>query len=170
MLIPFCSFKKSLCLWLQTNNVNLKIFTEVYLLQHVNRDVLLLLYYSFVHSKIYCLNSWGIAAKSYLNKVLLFEERILHISYKKPFDFPAAKLFQENTILTADKLFTVKVLTSAHSLFYSNKRSLVTHDHFARKSLSNLPIPLYTSSAGQNSRSYQQNNLWNQLPEYWKPD
>ena len=103
-------------------------------------------------------------AESHLDKILHFQKRILCMIYIKPFDFPSAKLFQENRILPAEKLFKVKVFTSAYSLFYSNKCSLVTHDHFTRKSSSTLPIPLYTSSAGQNSRSYQQSNLWNQLP------
>ena len=53
--------------------------------------------------------SWGIAAKSHLNKVLLFQKRIFRIIYKKPFDFSSAKLFRENRILPADKLFKVKV-------------------------------------------------------------
>ena len=93
-----------------------------------------------------------------------FFARAVALFIKKPFDFPSAKLLQENRILPADMLFKVKVLTSAYSIFYSNKCSLVTHDHFTRKSSSTFPILLYTSSAGQNSRSYQQSNLWNQLP------
>ena len=90
-------------------------------------------------------------AESHLDEVLRFHKQRLCIIYIKPFDFPSAKLFQENRILPADKLFKVKVFTSAFSLFYSNKCSLVTHDYFTRKSSSTLPIPLYTSSARQNS-------------------
>ena len=102
-------------------------------------------------------------AESHLDEVLRFHKQRLCIIYIKPFDFPSAKLFQENRILPADKLFKVKVFTSAFSLFYSNKCSLVTHDYFTRKSSSTFPIPLYTFNAGQNSLSYQQSKLWNQL-------
>ena len=55
-------------------------------------------------------------------------------------------------------MYQLKILMSAHSLFYSS------HNYSTRNSLLNLPTPLFTSTAGQRCPSYQLAFLWSNLP------
>ena len=131
--------------------------------KYLPRSILLLLYNSYVNSKLsYCLDSWGNAPHSHLNKILLFQKRIIRIINKKPIAFPTKQLFISSNILKIDNMYAMKVLCKAHSAFHSH--SIPTHSYPTRASSINIPIPLFKSTAGQRTEAYREAVLWNSLP------
>ena len=66
-------------------------------------------------------------------------------------------------LLSIDQMYQLKILMSAHLLFYSSSTHS-SHNYSTRSSLFNLPTPLFTSTAGQRCPSYQLPFLWNNLP------
>ena len=133
--------------------------------QYLSKDVLLILYNSFINSKLsYCVEAWGNAPDCYLNKIKVFQNRLLRIINKKAYDFSANPLFNLNRILTIKKLYKYKVLIKAHNTFYkTNNNRTITH-LTTRQTHINLKIPLFKSKAGQCCLDYQESLLWNRLP------
>ena len=132
--------------------------------QILPKHILLVLYFSLVNSKFsYCLDSWGNASTTYLNKLSIYQKKLIRIIHRKPFDSHTTDLFITNKILKIDKLYKLKILMKAHSTFYIN-RPFTNHTYSTRHSLLNLPIPLFISHAGQRTSTYRQTFLWNNLP------
>ena len=128
-------------------------------------DVLLLIYNSFVNSKLsYCIEIWGNAPAVYLNKLFLMQKKIIWIINKKPFDHSTSELFQKSKILTIRKIYELRVLIHAHNTYQSITN---THNFMynTRNSFScNIPIPLFKTSSGQKTIEYQESALGNRLP------
>ena len=100
------------------------------------------------------------------NKIYLYQKKILRIINKKSVDYPTSELFRQDNILNIYKMYKFKVLQNAHSYFYSSSYcSKPSYPYSTRHSSYNLTIPLFTSSAGQKSFSFQQAKLWNELPK-----
>lgn len=130
-------------------------------------NILLLLYNSFINSKLtYCLESWGSMPQYSTTKIHIFQKKLLRIINKKPFDFPSADLFRKNRILNINQLYKQKILLQAHSSFHNTSHT--RHTYHTRHVSSNLSIPLFKTSAGQRSTTYQESALWNNLPNNLK--
>ena len=122
---------------------------------HIPRKVLAVLYYSLIHSKIsYCIDSWGNAPKTYINKLTNFQKKFIRIIFKKPIDYLSSEVFKCSKLLSIDQMNQLKILMSAHSLFYSSSTHS-SHNYSTRSSMFNLPTPLFTSTAEQRCPSYQ---------------
>jgi len=111
-------------------NLGLSIFAKI----------LIILYNSLINSKLsYCLDSWGNASQTALNKILLLQKRILQYILKKDFLHYTAPLFKKTNILQIENLYKLKILQKAHKFYYSNtKKSLIVHSYSTRFSISNL--------------------------------
>ena len=135
------------------------------LAKHLPKDILVLLYH--LHSKInYCLDCYGNAPSTHINKITLFQKTIVRIINNKKFDHPSNQLFKQCKILNIVNAYKLKVLLNAHDHFYSSSRPIYPHSYSTRHSTYKLPIPLFTSSSGQRSPIFQQVKFWNGLPLY----
>lgn len=132
--------------------------------QFLPKNILITLYYSLVNSKFsYCIDSWGNAPITYLNKLTIYQKKLIRIINRKPFDYHTANLFITDKILKIDKLHQHKILIKAHNTFYSISRPLSNHCYSTRHSQTNLPVPLFSSHAGQRTIRYRESFLWNNL-------
>ena len=61
--------------------------------------------------------------------------------------------------LSINQMYQLKILMSAHSLFYSVSFHS-SHNYSTQSSVFNLPSPLFTSNDGQRCPSYQLSFLW----------
>jgi hypothetical protein len=130
----------------------------------LSREILVILYNSFINSKLsYCLEVWGNAPKCYLSKLKTFQNKILKIINRKPFDSSATLLYSQSKILEISKLYEFKILIHAHKTFH-NKDHISTSHPTTRQTHKNLDVPYYSSAAGQRSLDYQESALWNRLP------
>ena len=78
----------------------------IYRLSHLPIKILILIYHSFIHSKLnYCIEAWGNAPNIYLSKLINFQKKILRIIYKKPFDYPTSNLFKISKILNIHQIY-----------------------------------------------------------------
>mgnify|MGYP000439298498 CR=1 FL=1 len=131
--------------------------------EYVPKKVLVMLYYSFIHSKLcYLIKTWGNAPQIHLKKLIQFQKTIVRIINLKPFGFPTKNLF-----VNSDKLYKYKILIQAHQLFHSNSSLSMSH-YDTRHQLLSLPVPKYLTSAGQRSSNFTTPALWNKLPNALK--
>lgn len=130
------------------------------------KDILILIYNSFINSKIsYCIEIYGTAYKTNLNKILILQKRILRIIHKAPPLTHSAPLFQCSQILNIYKLFSFRTILSAHDAFHSTNITMHHQTSYnTRFSHLTLPTPHYLTQAGHRSPKYQIAALWNQLP------
>ena len=134
-----------------TSELKTNIWLVLWLARHVPKHILIMLYYSFVNSKIaYCLESWGNAPQTYLNKLFLFQKRAMRIINRKSYEYSTKILFKECKILTVFQLYKLKAILKAHSLFHSNTSNLHSHLYPTQNTLINLPIPLLHLVLGKN--------------------
>ena len=137
--------------------------------QHLSRDILIILYNSFINSKLsYCLEAWGNAPSCYLSKIQVFQNKILRIMNRKAFDTSALPLYNKSKILNIQNLYKFKILIKAHKTFYRIKQDIAINHLITRQTFNNLKIPFYKSKAGQRSLNYQESALWNGLPSHLK--
>lgn len=87
----------------------------------------------------------------------------MRIIRKKPYDFESKQLFQKNRVLNIYNLYKFKTLKRAHKTFFETHANL-NFAYRTRQSYFNLSVPLFKSSTGQKSSSYQESALWNKLP------
>ena len=105
-------------------------------------DILLMLYNSFINSKLnYAIEAWGNAPVLHLNKLLVLQKKMLRIINKKPIDAPSAPLFKDCNVLNVFNLFQFKILLKSHSTFYSSNIAHATFVHTTRQCNINLPLP-----------------------------
>ena len=112
----------------------------------------------------YCLDSWGNAPQTSLNKILLLQKRILRYIFKKDFLCHTAPLFKTSNILQIENLYKQKILQKAHKIYYSSTNETSSdHPYNTRFSKTNLPIPFFGTTAGQRTTHYRESALWNGL-------
>jgi len=123
---------------------------------------------SLIHSKLcYSIESWGNASWVHLDRLIKFQKKIVCIIHRKTFGYHSKYLFRKSDILPVDKLFKYKLLIKAHKIYYSG--SFSTHSHYAtRHQLQSLPVPFYSSFAGQRTSNFVISALWNKLPKFLK--
>ena len=122
---------------------------------HIPRKVLAVLYHSLIHSKIsYCIDSWGNAPKTHISNLTKFQKKIIRIVFKKPIDYPSSEVFKCSKLLSIEQMCQLKILMSAHSLFYSSSTHS-SHNYSTRSSLFNLPTPFLLPLLGKDGlRNY----------------
>ena len=137
---------------------------------YLPRNILILMYNSFVLSKLnYCLEVWGNSADTHLNKLLLFQKKILRIIYQTHYLAPSQPLFEKSQIFKITELYRSKILILAHKMYHSSTTKLQpSHSYNTRSSTITLPVPQSTSLAGHRRTSYQTAALWNALPDALK--
>ena len=135
---------------------------------YLPRNILILLYNSLVNSKlIYCLESWGNAPKTHLNKLYIIQKRLLRIIYHTEPNYHTAPLFKKSNILPIHLLYKHRICLLAHNEFYIQHQSkLPGHSYPTRHSALSLPLPVSTSACGHRQVAYQVANCWNSLPNY----
>lgn len=126
-------------------------------------NTLILLYNALINSKlIYCLEAWGNAPKTHLNKLLIIQKKLLRIIYKKPRQEHCAPLFKKSHILPIFQLYQLRISFIAHSYFYNTHTR--QSPYTTRRSLYDLPLPPSTSSAGHRQPTYRAAETWNNIP------
>lgn len=130
------------------------------------RKILILLYNCLINSKIvYCLEAWGNAPSSYLDKILTIQNRLLRIIFHKPPRFHAASLYKESKILPIYELYKLRICLLAHSEFSIRLASNYLPPYPTRHAPLSLPLPLSTTACGHRQVSYQVADAWNSLPK-----
>jgi hypothetical protein len=133
--------------------------------KYLPTKILLLIYNSLINSKLnYCIDAWGNAPITTLNKVLTFQKKLIRIINKKAYDYPTAKLFTSNKILTVQNMCKRNFLTHEHESFYLNPQPNINRPLTRYAGDNNLKIPLFKSTAGQKTVGYRESALWNKLP------
>ena len=128
------------------------------------KDVLKLIYNSFINSKIsYCIEAWGNAAQCHLQKILLSQKRIMRIIFNKPPLTASKPLFLQLSILPVNQMYIYKILLLAHSKYYASE-SPVTSFYQTRFSENSLDCPNYVTASGQKTIDYKMATFWNGLP------
>ena len=126
---------------------------------------LILLYNSLINSKLtYCLEAWGNAPKTHLNKLLLIQKRIIRIIFHKSPTEHTSPLFIKAEILPIDLLYIYRLCLLGHSAYYTPSHTKQPPTYLTRHSELSLPLPLSTSAAGHRQVSYQMSSNWNKLP------
>ena len=135
--------------------------------QFLPKEILLLIYNSYVNSKInYCIEAYGTACKSTLTGIHILQKRISRIITKSTFHAPSDPIFRKLNVLNVHNLFIFRTLIASHKKFHSLSPSSTTHlkhSHFTRTSITNLPLPQSTTSCGHRSPDFQVADLWNKL-------
>lgn len=123
---------------------------------------LIMLYNSLINSKIvYCLEAWGNAPETHLNKILVIQKRTLRVIFHKPPTYHSATLFKKANVLPIHQLYTHRLCTLAHTV-----HSTQSHDfaYSTRSSALSIKRPNFLSACGQRHVAYQMSVLWNSLP------
>jgi len=88
----------------------------------------------------------------------------LQYIFKKTFLHYTAPLFKKANIFQIENLYKLKTLQKSHKFYYSNtNKSLTVHSYSTRFSISNIPVPFLSTTAGQKSTCYQESVLGNRL-------
>ena len=124
------------------------------------------MYNSFVLSKPnYGLEVWGNSADTHLNKLLLFQKKIL--IFQTNYLAPSMPLFEKSQFFKIVELNRFKTLILAHKIYHSSRtKHQPSHSYNTRLSTCTitLPVPQSTSLAGHRRTAA----LWNALPDALK--
>ena len=169
--------------WLEhIDNVYNKIlkFTSIfYKIRHIlPYKVLVTIYYAFVHSHLlYGIEIYGNTHRSYLNKLMVLNNKLLRILQNAPRNTPVVDLYKNFNTLTIPDLHIFQILILVHKFFYHKEKLPViftlyfnenflfhNHDTARRPNRDNLHLVRCKTSYGLRSIKYKGSNLWNQLP------
>ena len=128
-------------------------------------SALILIYNALAHSKlVYCIEAWGNAPMTHLNKVFIIQKRIIRTIFKKPPREHSSPYFRLANILPVPLLYKHRICLLAHNKFHHQNLSSINYQYNTRKCPFELTIPTFTSAAGQRQPDYQASVAWNQLP------
>lgn len=128
-------------------------------------QLLILLYNSLVNSKIvYCLESWGNAPQTHLNKILVIQKKVIRTIFKKPPTEHTVPLFQKAFILPVQQLYLLRISLIAHTTYYQSPNQPPQPYYQTRNTPLTLPIETSTATCGQRQLTYQYSDVWNHLP------
>jgi len=132
------------------------------------RHILILLYNCLINSKIvYCLEAWGNAPKTHINKIMTMQKRVIRVIFRKHSTYHAAPLFKQANILPVQQLYTQRICLLAHDTFYNQTETNRQPSHYnTRHSKLSLPLPAALSACGQRQVTYQVAGAWNDLPAH----
>lgn len=82
-----------------------------------NEAQLKLLYYALCHSLLmYCVTSWGGAAKTHMLPLERAQRAVLKVAFSHPYRFPTSQLYHECKILTCRQIFIQQTIVRQHLL------------------------------------------------------
>ena len=150
------------------DNLRSQMYRSLGLIYHASSflptDILILLYNCLINSKIiYCIEAWGSAPQTHLNKILMLQKRLVRIIFHKGPMCHSAPLFKKSKILPVNLLYNLRISLLGHKAFHSVNFNPST-PYITRHSLSSLPLPSSTSSSGHRQVTYQVAAGWNALP------
>jgi hypothetical protein len=136
----------------------------------VDRRILFMLYYAFIHSRlIYLLPIWGHAPKIYFTELFYLQKKAVRFILFRAFDSSTFDLFDEN-FLSLNQLRIYETCIALYKMHHGNLRcgfSLVTNSEITNRNTrqsNTLRLPGYRTSTAQNSFFYNGINNYNNLP------
>ena len=141
----------------------------------VPKQCLTVLYSSMVLSKIaYSLETYGLAAKKYLNELQTLQNRILRILYFKDRKYPTNALHKELNFPKINDLYELKILKFMHNLYHNDKsvpdvfqnyfRLNESRHNYATRQSKHYEIPKTRRKWGEKMLLTKGARLWNDLP------
>ena len=123
---------------------------------------LILLYSSLINSKlVYCLEVFGNALKTYLNKLYIIQKKLMRVVFHKGALYHSAPFFKLAKVLPIHQLYLLRIGILAHNTFYTYTQSDPVPTYETLFSKLSLPLPAATSSCGQRRVQYQMTRIWN---------
>ena len=142
------------------------------------KDTLLTLYYSFIFPYFnYCIQLWGSTYKSYLDKLVILQKKVIRIIAGVNRRMHSVPIFNNLRVLNLDNLFRYSIgllmykyhhgwLPNVLDMFTKNKD---IHAHNTRQG-SYLHIPKVSSELGKMSFKFQAVKIWNQIFKFIRTD
>ena len=142
---------------------------------HIMKNI----YYATVHPKLlYGIEVYANTCQTYLDNLIIRNNKILRVAQSKPFDTPTLSLYTEYNTLPIDILFKYNSLLLAHKIshhahllpnvfanyFLINKD---VHSHDTR-SKDLVHLPQYNKNIGHRNFKYLGGSLWNAIPKELK--
>ena len=140
----------------------------------VNAHALVMLYYSFVYSRLnYGITAWGTAAQNQLREIgVKLNNIICTMTWNKKFSH-VSELYKKLGFLKLHDVYNLELAKFMHKLFknklpklcnYNFKTIDKIHDYATRKpSRSNYFLPRVSKSAGQNKIEFRGAKLWKEI-------
>lgn len=150
------------------NNLSNQLSSSTYLIsklsQYCSRKTLLSCYYGYVYSRLkYNIISWGAADQYLINRIFVFQKRIIRIIFKiKPRD-SCKPLFKEHNILTlpAIVIYECSLYVYTHSTLF--KRNYDYHTYETRNKNS-ITLTKHAKQLFETSPHYFCSKIFNSLP------
>ena len=128
-----------------------------------------------VLSKIaFSLETYGLAAKKYLSKLQILQNRILRILYFKDRRYPTNALHKELNFLKINDLYELKILKFMHNIYHNDKNvpevfqnyfhTNESRHNYATRQSKNYEIPKTQRKWGEKMLLNKGARLWNDLP------
>ena len=150
------------------NKIRSKLPYFHHLKHTVDSNTLLTLYNAFIYpTLIYCLESWGSATKTKLNRIHLLQKKIIRIIHKKPRLEHTAALFKASNVLNITNLYKYCMLIESFKYFHDpNTIITYTHAYNTRHIVSSIPYPKEAPTNNYGIFNYEnmRAQLWNELP------
>ena len=125
---------------------------------------LILLYSSLINSKlVYCLEVFGNALKTYLNKLYIIQKKLMRVVFHKGALYHSAPFFKLAKVLPIHQLYLLRIGILTWRT-YSQSDPVPTYETLFSKL--SLPVPAATSSCGQCRVQYQMARIWNNFPTH----
>ena len=136
----------------------------------LHTNTLLMLYYALVYPYLtYCIQVWGSACITTLDKLCKLQKRIVRMIYGAPRQTPSAPLFKALDILKFDQLYKYNLGILMYKFHHSMLPNTIScmfvtnkdiHQHFTRQ-FHHLHPPKIASELGRKSFKYTASLLWN---------
>jgi len=142
----------------------------------VNIDVLMMLYFAFVHSQLqYGIEVYANTSNTHLNKLIVLNNKILRIIQNKPIRTHVIDLYRKLNILPLPQLHQFQLLCLVHKFVNSNnKLPTVFSNYFTinnevhsynTRSSKDLHLARFESVRGARCIKFKASREWNNLPE-----
>lgn len=149
----------------------------MYRLRHfIPKQVLILLYHSFIQSHIsYGLEVWGCASKTKIQKIYIAQKTALRAMTFNSRLTPSSPLFHSLGILDVFKLYRHSVAIFIYRLIneqlphsVNDYYNFFDNQYSTRQKQSTLLVPRVRTEHGKTSISFMGSRIWNNLPEEMK--
>ena len=105
----------------------IKAISMIYKIRHfVNKKIILSIYYSLIYPHLtYCIEVWGNADQTHLNRIKVLQKRAIRAMLfkdKRQQDFsllPSKPMFNELKILTITSIFVLKIASFVFKVLYN---------------------------------------------------
>ena len=138
-----------------------------------------MIYFAFIHPHIlYGIEVYGNTYETYLNKLVILNNKLLRILQNKPRKTHTADLYKSYNTLPIPLLFNFQVLTLIHKTYHHSSKlpdtfsdyfimNSTVHTHHTRSSR-DLHLKTVTTTSGTKALKFKGVNLWNRLPNHLK--